>query len=107
MLNAVFEQIGSSNPNLLQLISQNQEEFIRMINEPDGGGAPGTGGNSGGGSGGPVVAPGGPEGGITIQMSSQDKEAIDRVCFKICQKLQMSRCCLLILKQSYFPLLSS
>ena len=79
MLNAVFEQIGSSNPNLLQLISQNQEEFIRMINEPEGG-APSGGG---GGGGGPAVAPGGPEGGITIQMTTQDKEAIDRVSKKI------------------------
>ena len=72
MLNAVVQQLAQSNPELLQLITQNQEAFMRMINEEDSGAAPGTGSGIAGGV--SEDMPG------MIQVSQQDKEAIERVC---------------------------
>jgi len=71
MLNAVLQQLGQSNPQLLQVISQNQEAFIRMINESDA--TPSGTVPAGGTGGGSTNMPG------TIQVSQQDKEAIDRL----------------------------
>lgn len=88
LLNAVLQQIGQTNPALLQLISQNQEAFVRMLNEPaaPGGGTPSAGGTPAspvavghGGAGdagsgaGSMFAPG------VIQVTPQDKEAIERL----------------------------
>merc|ERR1719351_538474 len=42
MLTTMLQQIGRSNPELLSIISQNQEAFIRMINEGESGGEEGA-----------------------------------------------------------------
>ena len=73
MLQAVMQQLGQSNPELLQLIQANQDAFIRLINEPDDAPAGGEGGGGGGGGGMSEDMPG------VISVSQQDKEAIDRV----------------------------
>jgi UV excision repair protein RAD23 len=83
LLNAVLQQIGQTNPPLLQLISEHQEAFVNMLNEPDeddavSGGGGGTGGDSGGNVG--LGSGGGGNGGDNIlPVSAQDREAIDRL----------------------------
>ncbi|XP_045491410.1 UV excision repair protein RAD23 homolog A-like [Colias croceus] len=78
LLNTVLQQIGQSNPALLQAISQHQQAFVRMLNEPVN--AP-----SGGAA---VAAPEEvvvPESQLNqqpqnvIHVSPQDKEAIERL----------------------------
>jgi len=69
LLNTVLQQIGQSNPALLQLISQHQEEFVRMLNEPVGSSGanpttPASGGN-------PTTH--------QVPVTPQDKEAIERL----------------------------
>lgn len=91
LLNTVLQQIGQTNPALLQLISQNQEAFVNMLNEPAGGAhaaaAEGSGNEPavpgrGGGREAFEDAPG------VIQISAQDREAIERV--SICIEASVS-----------------
>lgn len=67
-----------------QLITQNQERFVQMLNEPVEGAGQAQGGSSGGGSGGAPGGqsgggPGGPDSGY-IQVTPDEKQAIERVC---------------------------
>merc|ERR550517_1728582 len=71
----MLQQIGQSNPQLLQIISQNQEAFIRMINEGEEGSVGGVGAALGDA---PALGDALDQPGV-IQVSPQDKEAIERL----------------------------
>jgi len=99
LLPAVLQQLGSSNPELLQLINQHQQTFIQMLNEPIDAAQPTSpadaprsnlGSDAAGVGGGPGVpgvpgvaqglpgAPGAP-GSNFIQVTPEEKEAIERL----------------------------
>lgn len=74
LLPALLQQIGRENPQLLQQISQHQEHFIQMLNEP----VQEAGGQGGGGGGGGIAEAG--SGHMNyIQVTPQEKEAIERL----------------------------
>jgi len=66
----LLQGIGETNPELLSIINQNQEQFIAILNERgDGGDAP-PGGDQGAGAGGQP---------FQIQVTADEKSAIDRI----------------------------
>ncbi|KAL6075626.1 UV excision repair protein rad23 [Balamuthia mandrillaris] len=77
LLGPLLQQLGQANPQILQLISQHQQEFMALLNEPVAEGAAGGGGLGGmmGGMGGG----GGGGGGGVIQVTQEEKDAIDRL----------------------------
>jgi UV excision repair protein RAD23 len=72
LLQPVLAQLGSQNPQLLQLINQHQQEFIQLLNEP----VSETGGTN------PLSGMGNPPGPSPqyIQVTPEEKAAIDRLC---------------------------
>uniref|UniRef100_UPI0037E89A4C UV excision repair protein RAD23 homolog B n=1 Tax=Semicossyphus pulcher TaxID=241346 RepID=UPI0037E89A4C len=85
LLPALLQEIGRENPELLQEISNHQEQFIQMLNEPNpeavpSGGGGGVGGGVGGGGAGGIAGdtPGGSHMSY-IQVTPQEKEAIERL----------------------------
>ncbi|NWT45790.1 RD23B protein, partial [Chroicocephalus maculipennis] len=79
LLPALLQQIGQENPQLLQQISQHQEHFIHMLNEPVLESRQGVSGNDDGVSTGGIVAESGSGRMNYIQVTPQEKEAIERV----------------------------
>lgn len=71
LLPALLQEIGRENPELLQAISSNQQEFIQMLNEPNPGPTAGGGGGAG--------RTGSMGGQNYIQITPQEKEAIERL----------------------------
>lgn len=71
MLQSLLVQLGQSNPQLLQAIQANPQQFISLLNEAEGGAAPGAPGAEGG--------PPRPPGSVEISLSPTEKEAIDRI----------------------------
>jgi len=87
LLAPLLQQLAQTNPQLLQLINEHQNEFYNMINEPVGG-AGGSEGAAETGAGGGAVPPAGgaggaprgaPPGASYIQVTPQEREAIDRL----------------------------
>ena len=92
LLHNLMQQIGVSNPQLLQLISDNQEAFLQMLNEPTDSPAR-TAGAGAAASAGSNVSPAAAAAAVaglgagsnienlfgTAEITQQDKEAIDRV----------------------------
>jgi UV excision repair protein RAD23 len=81
----VLAQLSQANPQILQLIQSNQAEFIRLLNEPvppgtqvPGGGLGALGGAAGGPAG-PAGAGGAGPSPQYIQVTPEEKEAIDRL----------------------------
>ncbi|KAL4658872.1 hypothetical protein GN956_G2334 [Arapaima gigas] len=68
LLPALLQQLGRDNPQLLQQITQHQERFVQMLNEPHGGDVGGEGAE---GQGAPQTN--------YIQVTPQEKEAIERL----------------------------
>ncbi len=84
LLAPLLQQLAHSNPQLLQLINENQNEFYNMLSEPlegetgaaGAGGAP-VGGQAGGAAG--AQAGGGQPGSAYITVTAAERQAIDRL----------------------------
>jgi UV excision repair protein RAD23 len=71
MLQTIIQQLRNTNPQLFNLINQYPQEFIQILQQ----GIPAAGEGAGGGDAG-AARPGGPG---VIQVTPEEKEAIDRL----------------------------
>lgn len=80
LLQQFIQQMSRSNPDLFRVITQNQEEFIRILNEPDASdaAAPAATPATGAGAGGPAISRD-QEGRVTLQVTEEERQAIDRL----------------------------
>jgi len=86
LLPAVLQQLGATNPQLLQLINQHQQRFIGMLNEPTDSSGPAASSPAAGGGMSPAALGGGGGGGAGgaagsnfIQVTPEEKQAIERL----------------------------
>lgn len=88
LLAPLLQQLAQSNPQLLQLINEHQNDFYNMINEPIEGETVGAGGTGAapatGGAGGRQP------GSNYITVTPQEREAIDRVSYFFFYNLKIS-----------------
>lgn len=80
-LNAVLQQIGQTNPALLQMISEHQESFLNMLNESNEGEPAAAGAEDAAAAAAAAAEAEDDEVGapITLQVSAQDRESIERL----------------------------
>lgn len=79
LLESIIQQLGANNPEMLRLITQNQDEFMRLLNEDDDGGDAVLAAVAGGGAEEMAEEGGGNAMGIRARVSAADKEAIERL----------------------------
>ena len=75
ILQPMLQELGKQNPSLMNIISENQNEFLRLVSEA--GDGAGAGAEEGADAGGPQGGDGFPT--AQVQISQDDKEAIDRL----------------------------
>ena len=75
----MLQELGKQNPQLLQLISSNQGDFLRMLNEPISPGEAAQAGAQGGIPGGMAGGDGNMPQQNVVSVTAEEKEAIDRL----------------------------
>ncbi|RMZ80550.1 hypothetical protein DV737_g2916, partial [Chaetothyriales sp. CBS 132003] len=70
MLEPILQQVAEGNPQLAQMIGQNQEQFLQLLAEDAGGNAIGGMGDAG-----PL-----PPGAVPISVTEEERDAIERLC---------------------------
>ncbi|RMZ90772.1 hypothetical protein DV736_g2010, partial [Chaetothyriales sp. CBS 134916] len=70
MLEPILQQVAEGNPQLAQMIGQNQEQFLQLLAEDTGGNAIGGMGDTG-----PL-----PPGAVPISVTEEERDAIERLC---------------------------